>query len=153
MQLIAPITDYIPASILTTLNDIVVRGAVLPARQPGLIRAFGTEIWNTARNAGGVQTLNVFAYAPSYVIFLANDGVHANQNWSVGIDDGDKAYCLARAINGTEVEVFLGESIHIERDAGNSLFGEISTIRDTGIDITWTLVGACNLALIMVGIP
>jgi len=32
MQLIAPVTDYIPASTLTTLGDMIVRGAALPER-------------------------------------------------------------------------------------------------------------------------
>jgi len=32
MQLIAPVTDYIPASMLTTVGDMVVRGAVAPER-------------------------------------------------------------------------------------------------------------------------
>ena len=32
MQITAPVTDYIPASILTTLGDHVVRGAAIPER-------------------------------------------------------------------------------------------------------------------------
>jgi len=33
MQLVAPVSDYIPGSVLTTVGDYVVRGAVIPERR------------------------------------------------------------------------------------------------------------------------
>lgn len=59
MQLVAPVTDYIPASILTTLGDMPIRGAAIPERigmRSGvLVRLSGDQVVPT-----GASTLIEF---------------------------------------------------------------------------------------------
>jgi hypothetical protein len=153
MELIAPVTDYIPASILTTLNDIVVRGAADPERKAGLLRAIGIKIGHLTRNAAGDQVVSGVGFNPSVVIFLAADDTTTNKNWSVGFDDGTTADNICGSYNGTRVEYSTFGGVHIRRDATNYLYGSISAKGADGFTITWTINGACTLDFIYLALP
>jgi len=64
MQLVAPVTDYIPASLLTTNGDTVIRGATLPER---LARAGSTSYLQSHNVAGQPEWRGVAGIAGKYL--------------------------------------------------------------------------------------
>lgn len=56
MRIAVPVTDYIPASILTTLNDLVIRGAAAPVRY-GQLSAVHARITNAQNIPNNTWTL------------------------------------------------------------------------------------------------
>lgn len=153
MRIIAPVTDYIPASLLTTLNDIVVRGAAAPERQPGLLRAIGIHIGNNVRNAGGAQIIGGVGFPSSAIIVLAVDATALNPNWSVGFSDGTDHRCIFLRLNGTSIGSGNANIAWIERPAGVFLTGVISAIGADGFTITWTIAGGINIQFVYLCLP
>jgi len=164
MQLIAPVTDYIPASILTTLGDIPVRGAVLPERLAGAIADLylksqgvgalpiyealhlentGVYIEEGSRNTAGAETFNGVGFQPSAIIFLAVDDTGGNLNWSVGFSTPASDHCIAMRANGTIVSQYNIYCIMINRDGANLISGTVVAWNADGFNISWAENGAC----------
>ncbi len=75
MQLIAPVTDYIPASILTTRGDIIQRGAAQPERLPAGVFGMGY------RSSGIGALLANLQLAGADGTYLKGTGMGANPNY------------------------------------------------------------------------
>lgn len=152
MQIIAPVTDYIPASILTTLNDIVVRGAAGPERLAE-VNWRGCHIGNDTRNTAGDQVIAGVGFLPSVVIFLATDGDTTKKNISFGFDNGASHMCKFWKNDGINVASSLIKSIKIYQDAGNNMSGEITALGADGFTITWALAGVRQGLFIYLCLP
>ena len=153
MQLIAPVTDYIPASVLTDLNDIVVRGAVLPERQPGLLKSIGLHMGSFTRNAPGDQVVGGVPFNASLYLFNAVDTIAGNVNLSWGFDDGTLHRVTGIVNDNTENIHSDLNSIVIQRGVGDLIYGFIDTISGTGFTFTWFLVGASSADIEIIAIP
>lgn len=142
MQIIAPVTDYIPASILTTPGDIVIRGAAGPERLAE-IDWRGVHIDNELRNAGGNQVIAGVGFESSVVMFIARDDNGMDMNYSWGFDNGTLHCCIAQVGDAGASVTENTMSIKIDRGGGNSITGVITAIGANGFTIFWTLSGNC----------
>ena len=128
-------------------------GGSEPIYEALALRDTGIHIGNDSRAVGGDQVITGVGFETSVVIFMANDNTLANQNWSIGFDDGTTPFCMTRFNNGTEVTRDVSDSIMIQRDAGNLIRGEISAIGADGFTITWSLVGAAPAIYMYLCLP
>ncbi len=129
MQLIAPVTDYIPASILTTIGDIVVRGAALPQR-------LGIGVTSAFLEGRGAGNTPAYQYIDGLVgTYLKGAGAGAHQLFEAlalrdtGVFIGDSS--RAGAV-GSGVQVITGvgfePSIII-----------ITAAIDVGTEVAWSI--------------
>lgn len=102
MIITAPVTDYIPASILTTHGDIIARGATIPERVP-------TANANAFLEGRGVGYTPWFRYIDSLLNqYMKGAGAGTNPTFSplalrdtgVHIGDGTRAAAGAQVIAG-----------------------------------------------------
>lgn len=153
MNISVPVTDYIPASVLTTLNDIVVRGAAIPARQPGLLRAIGTHLFELTRSTGGAQGYTGVGFHPSLLIIFIVDILPTNLDWSLGFGDETGTYCMYQYDNGTNMNTSPTQIVSLRRSVGNTLFGVLTSLDADGFTLTWTLTGAASLKGFYIALP
>lgn len=142
MRIIAPVTDYIPASVLTTLGDIVIRGVADPERlQEAGWR--GYRIGYFMLDASENYTTPALGFIPGKVILVGCDDAGANLNFSIGFDDGTTKICIEIYNDGAAIDFDSSNSFSIQRDGGNHLKGEISNMGADTITFTSILTGAC----------
>lgn len=153
MNISVPVTDYIPASVLTTLNDIVVRGASIPARQPGLLRAIGTRIMGFSQAAGGEVAYTGCGFNPSMIILVCHDVTGANLNYSIGFDTVGLRYAHFVYDDGITQDSHSSYSAYVRRSAGNILSGTVIFTGADGFSILWVLTGAVSLNGFYVALP
>ena len=84
MIITAPVTDYIPASVLTTLGDLVIRGAAIPERHPALTRIIMCNDAGAQAFPNGADTLIEF---PTEVIDRKEEWSQINDRFEP-IEDG-----------------------------------------------------------------
>lgn len=175
MRIIAPVTDYIKGSLLTTIGDLVsgdpvdhdrivagvldtylkAQGAgVKPVYEKLTLSDTGIFMAHSARSISGAQPITGVGFESSIVIFLASDATEARTNWSIGADDGVTFHrCLARKNAGAAVGLMHTHSLRIDRVGANSIYGYISVKSADGFVITWTLVGVAAVDFIYVCLP
>lgn len=174
MIITAPITDYIPASILTTHGDLVERGVAIPERLAAAVadlylksqgagttpiyealrlRDTGIYLNSFTRNAGGAMPITGVGFEASLYIFLASDNQQANMNWSVSFCNAAFQAVLYQYDTGTEAWLDTDNCIYIRRAVGNSLRAALSAIGADGFTLDWTIVGACSLKFAVLGLP
>ena len=142
MIITTPVTDYIPASILTNLNDIVLRGAADPERAAGLLRAIGTHIGYDTRSAGsGDQVITGVGYNASVVVFLAHGKMGVNEQFSIGFDDGTTHECIFKSWTGLIVHSATKSLFVWTADTPDNHQGYISAKDGDGFTITWVKNG------------
>jgi len=153
MQISVPVSDYIPASILTTLNDMVVRGAAIPARQPGLLRAIGTHVQGFSQAAAGAVGYTGCGFSPSMVIIVAHDSTTGNINFSIGFDNSVVRYGFFMFDDGVSQDSHSNYTVYVRRSAGNILSGTVTSLDADGFTITWVLTGAVSLDGFYMALP
>lgn len=162
MRIIAPVTNYIPRSVLTTLGDLVVRGAALPERLAagGLdtyfkgqgagvlpiyeklaLRDTGVHIGTTTRNASGVQVITGVGFQSSVVLFLSNENGGTTIAHSIGVDIRTERDCLYIE-HDSRARYSTSYSISVYFTPVQSMNAYISALSSDGFSITWTLLGA-----------
>jgi len=174
MQLIAPVTDYIPASILTTHGDLVERGAVIPERLAGglanlylksqgvgatplyqllRLRDTGLFIKFGTRNAGGIEAITGVGFQPSLIIPIAVDTTETNLGFSIGFDIVSDHACLHGKDSLTEITISNTRSLYVHRDVNNYLRADLQSLDADGFTWDWNLVGACSISYEVLCIP
>lgn len=118
-----------------------------------LLGARGVKIGSDTRSTAGNQVITGVDFKSSVIIFLAVDHTFANQNWSVGFDNGTIHKCIRNLSNDTETDLQSANSISIARDGGNLLIGYISALGSDGFTITWELTGACQVDFMYLAFP
>ena len=76
MRIATPVTDYIPASILTTLNDLVIRGAADPERYGQLSYVNASRV--------SVQSIPDATWT-QFIFNQPHDDTNAEYNYTTGI--------------------------------------------------------------------
>lgn len=143
MRIIAPVTDYIPASILTTLNDIVVRGVADPERLAEVNwRGFYHGVDNMA--ASGTKVITGVGFRPRMVVFFAVDSVAANLSFSIGFDNGTLRHCIYQESAHAAIRLDGNYILYIQRGGGNQIVASITALSNDGFSLTYTLAGACG---------
>jgi len=158
VHIIAPVTDYIPASVLTTHGDMVVRGAADPERLAiGALTTFlkgggagaiplydklhlsdtGVHIGNGTRGSAGAQVITGVGYRSSGVFFFAGAAVVDNTDFSWGFDNGTVHNCIPMMKCGAVQSITENKSIHIVTPGGEEMGAEISLMSDDGFTLTW----------------
>lgn len=162
MRISTPVSDYIPASILTTQGDLVVRGAadperlaagalnelfeaqgagVLPAFVAGILKATGVVVGNSSRSTSGSQVISGIGFQPSAIIFLASDNNQTNQNWAVGFDEPGTHMSLINYDGNTRTHIYVAACILISTSPGNELSVTNVTYGSDGFTLTWASNG------------
>ena len=145
MIITAPVTDYIPASILTTLNDKVIRGAAIPERIAE-IDWRGVHFGNDTSAASEAKVITGVGFTPKIVLFIGGETTSANQNVSWGFDDGITAYCHWFRDDGLNQGAEFTESIYVRKDSSNHIVGHITTMGVDGFTITFVMTGSIAVA-------
>ena len=152
MKVTAPVTDYIPASVLTTLNDIVIRGAAAPERLAE-IDWRGVDIASFNRDFAGDQAFTGAGFRPSLLILLLADDAPANLNYSIGFADGVNNFCMYREGAGPSITREITQCGKVNRGGGNTIYCVLASFDADGFTLTWTLGGACGTDGFYVLIP
>lgn len=174
MIITAPVTDYIPASILTTHGDLVERGVADPERLAAAavdlyfkaqgagatpiyealaLRDTGIHVDNDTRNTGGNQVITGVGFQSSLIIFLAVGSPSTDRNWVVGFDNITFHACLQHHTDGTRVTITTSKSIIIYKAGANQLQGQVTVIGADGFTINWSLTGAITCNFIYLCLP
>lgn len=167
------ITDYIRRSLLTTLGDMVVRGAALPERLVavavgqvlksggvGALPAWGKpsisdcqwDIRSFALASSGDVVIADMTFTPKLFILLARDNTPANLNQSWGFDDATNHQCIRTQDNNTLQGIITDHSYSIRRDVNNYISGEVTAVAGNGFTVTSTEVGTCAIDVIVLAI-
>ena len=120
---------------------------------PLLGRLGRVKIGSNTRDAAGDQVITGVGFQSSVVLFLSVDAVGANQNWSIGFDNGIISHNIARQFDGTTVEQNSPYSLFVARGIGNKILGRISNIDSDNFTITWDLSGACVVDFVYLCLP
>lgn len=173
MRVIAPVTDYIKGSLLTTIGDLVsgdpvdhdriAAGALdtyLKAQGVGVKSVYeqlalsdtGVFIGNTMRNSAGPQIITGIGFQPSVIIIFACDGTSTNQNHSWGFGNIANSFCIYLA-DDASLSNPQSTIVYIRRDGSNRITGVISAFGVDGFTITWTLLGTCSCDYVYLCLP
>lgn len=174
MRITAPVTDYIPKSILTTTGDLAVHGAAIPERLAGgaldtYFKGQGAgvlpiyenlSLWDIPfssgtfnRSTAGIESLRYIGYRPSIVFFGFCDIVPGNANWGFGMENPSYRWAVVQLDNGISASSYTTFSIVVRRSTVNYLTGEILSWYSDGFEITFTLVGATGATIVWVALP
>jgi len=167
MIITTPVTDYIPASILTTRGDIAVRGISIPQRLATTFAGYmlmcqgagglpiygqyhldytGIHVGASSRGADGDEVISGLDFEPSVAIFLGVSPAGIDLNWCVGYDDGTVHKCISVEQDGTRVTIQPNQSLYIYKDVGNYIKGTITAKDSTSVTITWVRAGASSIS-------
>ena len=117
------------------------------------LRDTGIKIGQTNRDSAGDQPVWGVGFMPSAIVFLANDGVTAQTNLSVGFDDGTVHMVMSLYNNGAAVRFEASYSIFLQKDASNRLIAYVNALGADGFTIHWVLVGAQDVHLTYLCLP
>lgn len=152
MQITAPVTDYIPASLLTALGDIVIRGAANPERLAS-VDWRGVHIALGTRSTAGVQVITGVGFRPSIIILISTSQSDIKKNFSIGFDNGTVHMCMYRHDNDTLQNIKSDVSMYVREDISNILSGTVTDLSADGFSITFVLVGAVLSEYIYLCLP
>lgn len=95
----------------------------------------------STRDSTGVET-HTIGFRAKIVLGFAVDATTANQNWSIGFDDGTDRKCLYLANDNLYTSLYTGFML-IQRDGSNYIYCGISSITATQVSLTWSETGVC----------
>ena len=154
--------DAIGNPLLTTLGDLIIRGAANPERLAAgvldsylkgqgagvkpiyeklALRDTGVKIGQDTRSGTGDQIITGVGFQPSTVIFLSCIPGGFVDVWSVGYDNNGEKISISSIYTGA---IYLSNlySLYANKAAGNFLQGYISAVSSDGFTLTWVLSGA-----------
>jgi len=147
MIITTPVTDYIPASILTTLNDIVLRGAADPERLAE-VDWRGVYIGNDTRNAVGNQIITGVGFVSRVITFLAiQTTVPGDPSFSVGFSTLAASRCIF-AIETGAFGTDNSDCIRVHHTGPGNIQGNVSAIGADGFTLTWAISGVISCSFI-----
>lgn len=133
--------DLVAGAVGTILKG---KGAgVLPAYEDFRLDVGGFAINSFTKFTSGDTVVTGVGFEPSLIIFFSHDQTTTNKNWSIGTDTGSIAIGLRNFNNGTETGTVSADSISIQRDTSNKIFGNVTAKGADGFTITFTLTGTC----------
>ncbi len=162
MRVVAPVTDYIRASIMTTQGDLAVRGAAAPERlAAGLLDEYlkgqgaavlpiyeklhlkdtGVKIGNDTRAVAGDQVIAGVGFESSIIIFGASNFSAGGGAWSWGAGKVGENQCFWRDNAGAGIGISTTRSIYQWISAAQIIEGYITAIGPDGFTITWLKIG------------
>lgn len=173
MRIIAPVTDYIPASILTTKGDIPVRGDAIPERlaagalnyllhgqgagavpsyDEGLLRATGVKIDKDYYAATGTYAWTGVGFKPSLIAFLAVQGLANYDHFSVGFDSLTEHGCIYLDQSGQYI-YSNSYSIVLVKDGSNGITGVVTALGSDGFSVTFAETGTMRANFVYICFP
>ena len=159
MRVYSPVTDYIRRSLISTVGDLVVRGAAVPERLPagadnlyfkaagaGILPLYealrlddvGVHISNDTRTTTGNQIISGVGYKASVIIFFACNDEPTLQEFSCGFGTETANMCMYYSESDSEMRLDLINALHVESVDPGRLVGKITDIDANGFTINWS---------------